>query len=89
MMLMKQISGISEARTSQQPVSIILYKPDMTFTRDKDHIQDGKRTGTAIFDQTKPLYLTNEDDATLSWYSSLQLLPSYIYDPCGNHTKQR
>ena len=27
----------------------------------KDHIQDGKRTGTAIFDQTKPLYLTNKN----------------------------
>ena len=31
----------------------------------KDHIQDGKRAGTAIFDQTKPLYLTNQNSLYL------------------------
>ena len=53
-----------------------------------------EKLSTAIFDQTKPLYLTNQNSlyfcvnqwlymyvvkTTLAWYSSLQLLPSYIW----------
>ena len=56
-----------------------------------------QKLSTAIFDQTKPLYLTNQNSlyfcvnqwlymyvvkTTSTGYSGLQLLPSYIHDPC-------